>query len=232
MSDLEFVWVVRRRDLFPDFVPHGFVSLAADDLMRTLDVIRERGFFVERREAERHPAWKQSIPYCIVRWEGQILVMERLRAQSESRLHGKRSIGVGGHVNPVDREAQGDDLLLSCAVRELHEELIVDGEIELEPLGLLNDDTDPVGAVHVGVVYGVAIFSNRPAIRETHKMAGRFHPLAEIQDLCQDSARIESWTRMLLAAAFRESSDFPEQSGTGNKELEHFLERGGGTKEG
>ena len=56
---MEFVWVVRRRDLFPSFTPHGFVPLGVEELEdRYLSVVRERGFFVERREAEVTPAWK------------------------------------------------------------------------------------------------------------------------------------------------------------------------------
>ena len=48
------------------------------------------------------------------------------------------------------------------------------------PVGLLNDDTTPVGAVHVGIVF-VADAAGRPvAIRETDKLEGAFATTAEV----------------------------------------------------
>lgn len=194
---IECVWVVRRRDLFPRCSPQGFLQLAPDELERDfLRVARHRGFFVERREAEVTPAWKQLIPYCLVRFEGRFLLFERLAAQGETRLHGKLSIGVGGHLNPVDAEP-GGDLIVRGARRELAEELRLDSGIELTPLGLLNDDQDPVGAVHVGVVFGVGP-SREPEIRERHKMRGVWTPLAELRDMWQTRRPFESWSAEIL----------------------------------
>ena len=65
---------------------------------------------------------------------------------------GKASIGVGGHLNPVD---DGEDALMAGLRREWTEELEADWEPEFELVGLLNDDSNPVGAVHLGVVFGV-----------------------------------------------------------------------------
>ena len=204
VDTIEFVWVVRRRDLFPDLSPQGFLPLAADGLERYLAPIRERGFFVERREAEVCPAWQQVIPYCIVHWEGRLLLIERLAAQSEARLHGLLSIGIGGHINPGDRDPPGGrssgDFLEAAARRELGEELVLEGELELALLGLLNDDATAVGAVHVGLVFGVRA-TQEPAIRETDKMRGRLTPLVELQGMCQNLGPFESWTRSLLQAS-------------------------------
>ena len=51
---MEFVYVVKRDDLFDLSFPHGFVA-ARDDgrVAQWSERIRERGFFVERRQAER-----------------------------------------------------------------------------------------------------------------------------------------------------------------------------------
>ena len=125
---MEFVYVVPREELFPHCYPQGLVPFgmaeweqAPEDFMRT---VRERGFFVEREYAERSPGLKQVIPYSIVRTteknaesgpapaqarveEGvcgeRILLLRRLDKGGESRLHDKLSIGVGGHINPQDR---------------------------------------------------------------------------------------------------------------------------------
>lgn len=165
-----------------------------------LRTMREKGFFVERREAERSPEWKQVIPYCLVRSGGSWLLLERLKAQSEARLHGLLSLGVGGHINPCD-VAGPSDLIAAGAWRELEEEIGVynpDGALSLQPLGLLNDDSNEVGAVHVGLVFGLDAGEPAPRIREREKMKGSWTPLAELEKLCQDSGRFESWTAEIL----------------------------------
>src|SRR5688572_9668213 len=104
---MEFVFVVERARLFDLSYPHGFVPAAADRdaAADRIARIRRHGFFVERRAAEQNSAWKQIIPYVVVRRGESILLLERKKKQGEVRLHGKLSIGVGGHINPVDDEA-------------------------------------------------------------------------------------------------------------------------------
>ncbi|MEZ5987594.1 MAG: NUDIX domain-containing protein [Planctomycetota bacterium] len=198
MADMEFVWVVRREDLFGDTDPQGYLRLEEPELReRFLVPMLERGFYVERREAERSPEWKQVIPYCLVRHGGRYLLLERLRAQSEARLHGLLHLGVGGHIEPCDQVPQLDRIE-AAARRELAEELVLEEIVALRPLGLLNDDGNEVGAVHVGVVYGVELAGAAPGVRETHMMAGSLTPLEDLMGLCQDLRRFESWTAEIL----------------------------------
>ena len=198
---MEHVWVVRRRDLFPRATPHGFVRMSERDMREGwLETMLEKGFFVERREAERSPEWKQVIPYCLVRSGGDWLLLERLAAQSEARLHGRLSLGVGGHINPCDADLD-EDLITAGAWRELREEIGVNNPGQagaLQPLGLLNDDSNEVGAVHVGLVFGLQASEPAPRIREQDKMRGSWTPLAELQSLCKDPGNFETWTAEIL----------------------------------
>ena len=92
--------------------------------------------------------------------------MQRTTGGGDARLHGRYSIGVGGHLNP------GDGGVLGGLRREWAEELVADFVPEFRLVGLLNDDTTEVGAVHLGAVY-VADAAGRPvAIRETDKLSG------------------------------------------------------------
>src|SRR5262245_26677858 len=152
---MEFVYVVARSRLFDLSFPHGFVSAAADRKGATDRIarIRTHGFFVERRAAEQDSSWKQVIPYVVVRRGDALLLLERKKKQGEARLHGKLSIGVGGHINPVDDGgAGGGDVLLEGLRRELDEELDVQGALDVRAAGFLNDDSTDVGAVHYGLV--------------------------------------------------------------------------------
>ena len=90
--------------------------------------------------------------------------MQRTAAGADARLHHRYSIGVGGHLNP------GDGGLLGGLRREWAEELVADFVPDFRLVGLLNDDTTPVGRVHLGVVY-VADAAGRPvAIREVDNL--------------------------------------------------------------
>lgn len=202
---MEFVWVVPRSVLFPEATPHGLLSLQATELEdRYLGPAREHGFFIERRYAEEHPEFKQPIPYVAVCREDQVLSLTRLSTQGEKRLHGKRSIGVGGHINPCDMdpaENQGHtDLFANACSRELHEELVLpETELDLTPVGLLNDDTTAVGAVHVGLVYRLEASNLEVAIRETSAMAGDFESLSSLEQLAASAEPpFETWSTLLL----------------------------------
>ena len=85
-----------------------------------LDRAWRMGRFVDRPLAEQTPDWKQWIPYCVLRCrppgstpaprgpqdaDRGILRVQRTKGQSEARLHGSWSIGIGGHVEPEDQAA-------------------------------------------------------------------------------------------------------------------------------
>lgn len=217
-SRMEFVWVVPRSALFAKAAVHGLAPLPSEEFeKRFSEISRETGFFVERRAAETTPAWKQPIPYVAVTCEDTVFTMTRLTG-GEARLHGKRSIGVGGHINPCDIESNGVDGLLAAACeRELEEELILPaGPHQLEPLGLLNDDTTEVGAVHVGVVYRLVLTPAQASelrIRETDSLAGEFLPYSELVSLAeQDDAPFESWSTLLLRSGVLAPRKSPSMS--------------------
>jgi len=196
---MEFVYVVKRYDLFDLSFPHGFVSAAeAPDRVRAwVDRIREKGFFVERRHAERDSSMKQIIPYAVVRnARGEVFLLRRKKAGEEKRLHDKLSIGVGGHVNPGDET--GDIVATSCA-REIEEELEIGGPFTTSPLGVINDESNDVGSVHFGLVFAVDSGDARVAVRETHLLSGEFvTPEALFEERRTARERFESWSDLII----------------------------------
>ena len=206
---MEFVYVVERSELFDLHYPQGPVlwNRQPREVESYLARIRQHGFFLERRKAEEDNRFKQIIPYVLVRRENALLLLERTKAQGERRLHGKLSIGIGGHVNPVDRagsrerdvEATADDVLLEGLRREVEEELHVRGTPRIRASGFLNDDATAVGAVHFGFVAVADATACEVEIRETEMMAGRFVELDELRALhARESDRFETWSSLLL----------------------------------
>lgn len=192
---MEFVLVVPRDRLFDDRYPHGFEPFAGTERERVLERIRLHGFFVERRHAEKTPSLKQVIPYALFEREGAIFLMRRLGKGGEARLHGKLSVGVGGHINPVDG---ADDPLEAGLRREVEEEVEVEGEWRAAPVGILNDDATAVGAVHFGLVYRVRT-EGAVRVRERDALEGTFTPREEVLRLLRDERpRFETWSALLL----------------------------------
>ena len=104
-----------------------------------------------RSEVEDDPGFKQIIPYVVFRCADAVFCYTRGKSQGEARLHRLRSLGVGGHVSEED--AQGGkslDAYESAMRRELDEEVEVTSPGRLSRVGLINDDSTPVGRVHLG----------------------------------------------------------------------------------
>jgi predicted NUDIX family phosphoesterase len=170
-------------------VPHAaaWYGLRTDGLDTFPAAVERDGRYEPRAEMEREPSFKQIIPYLVLRDGERYFLMQRTTAGGDARLHGLYSIGVGGHLNP------GDGGLLGGLAREWHEELVADFLPDFRLVALLNDDTTPVGAVHLGAVY-VADVGGRPvAIRETDKLRGGFADPVEVAAVVE---RMETWSRL------------------------------------
>ena len=180
----ELVLVVPRTEL-PAL---GWRGVKSDDVAAYLAAIERATEFRPRSAVEHDPGWKQLIPYLVLRDAERLFLMQRTRAGGDVRLHERYSIGIGGHLNPGDRDALGG------LRREWHEEIEADFEPDFRFLGLLNDDEDPVGAVHLGLVYA-ADAANRPvAVRETDKLRGSFAEVADVRQVYDD---LETWSQLV-----------------------------------
>jgi predicted NUDIX family phosphoesterase len=184
--------LVLPRDRVPggsDFAGIRPADEAAVGELRT--AVRVDGRFMDRPLAEESPAFKQLIPYVVVRDGPRVYLLERSGAGGDPRLHGKASIGIGGHLNPVD---EGEDPLTDGLRREWSEELVADWEPEFRLVGLLNDDPNPVGSVHLGVVFEVEAAGRAVEVRERDKLTGRFATVAEVREAWE---RMETWSRLV-----------------------------------
>jgi predicted NUDIX family phosphoesterase len=186
MSADELVLVIPRTSVMADPGWHGVTT---EGLERFEALVARDGVFLPRSVVEPDRSWKQVIPYLVLRDGERYFLMRRTRAGGDARLHDNWSIGVGGHLNPGDRDLAGGLL------REWHEELVADFVPDFELVGLLNDDTTDVGSVHLGAVY-VANANGRPVmIRETAKLEGAF---AGVSETARVRDAMESWSRLVF----------------------------------
>ena len=160
-----------------------------------------------RRELESDPSWKQPIPYAVALYrpagapasETQLFWMDRLAGGSDKRLHGRASFGVGGHISPSDGGIR------AALAREWGEEVATPALPAFTPIGLLNDDGDDVGRVHLGVVFLAALTSPSIHIRETHKLAGSLVPVSEA---LRRKDELEGWSARLIDTIAKVAADF------------------------
>jgi predicted NUDIX family phosphoesterase len=186
VTDEERVFVVPRAAV-PDAA--GWYGLRTTDLDAFVAGVERDGRYEPRSRMEQDPSFKQIIPYLVLRDGARYFLMQRTNAGGDPRLHGRYSIGVGGHLNP------GDGGLLGGLRREWNEELVAGFVPSFRLVALLNDDTTPVGAVHLGAVY-LADAAGRPvAVRETDKLTGDF---AEPEAVGKVRDRMETWSSIVF----------------------------------
>ena len=158
-----------------------------------------------RSEMESDPSYKQLIPYVIFRHADaggeSVFAYTRGKGQGESRLHHKRSVGVGGHISSDDAALAGDNPYDEGLRRELEEEVIVETKYRTRCVGLINDDETEVGRVHLGVVHLCDVDAPRVRPRESEIIQAGFQPLGE---LLADLESFETWSQICLEALFRD----------------------------
>ena len=201
-KDAEKVLCSRRHELPREWLGcRSAVALDWDAFNRAM--ASAATLFRPRMEAENDPRIKQWIPYLLLRRADGRMATYR-RNGTEERLHGRLSVGVGGHVNPPDVPASADwRQALYCGLcRELQEEVggIDPAGVEPECLGVINEEETAVGQVHIGLVCVLDV-----------PHPDRVRPRAEIgriewrspEVLCRAPAvdRLERWSRLALRLA-------------------------------
>ena len=152
--------------------------------------------FRPRSEVEDDPSLKQIIPYVVLRSQGKVFCYTRGGSQGEARLHRLRSLGVGGHVDEVDAEGRcGFDAYDAAMRRELNEEVDIRSRGVLKLLGLINDDSSPVGSVHLGVAHLYDLENPFVSPREQGLADSRFTPIA---DLAPARNEFETWSQFCI----------------------------------
>jgi predicted NUDIX family phosphoesterase len=158
-----------------------------------------------RDEMEDDPSHKQLIPYCIFRHtddagQQSVFVYTRGKGQGESRLHAKRSIGIGGHISSDDDDQSNDIHPYEEGMRrELEEEVVIETKYRELCVGLINDDETEVGKVHLGVVHIFDVEQPNVYPRETDIISTGFQPVSELLD---DLSGFETWSSICLEALF------------------------------
>jgi predicted NUDIX family phosphoesterase len=208
MSKLdELIVVAPRRLVFADEAHtfHGFLPLSDPRAPLILQGMCAAPFTARRGDVEDDPSLLQPIPYVVVARRGaagrELFAYTRLVGGGEARLHGRVSIGVGGHMNLLFDPTSLRSVVDEEASRELAEELHFHGPdgaaVEPPParlLGLINDDTGAVQRVHIGLLALVEVPADwQVGVRETERLEGHWM-MPTILGASETAARLEEWS--------------------------------------
>jgi len=188
--------LVVPRSLFDEIGAfQGFCPEPEKYLERFLDPANN--YFLARSEAENDPSHKQIIPYAIFHHAGKLLHYVRGGGGGEKRLAAKGSIGIGGHINSddADQASLDRDTYAVGIEREIDEELNIVGTHSQRVVALINDDSNDVGAVHIGVVHCFDLSSDQVTPNEAD--IGELEFLSPSELLARRD-QLETWSQICL----------------------------------
>ncbi len=195
--------------IFAVDVRKGFCTLEksrklARDLINS-DQLR----FMPRSEVEDDPRFLQLIPYVILyRYDARlpfgdackVFTYQRGSAGGESRLIGKRSLGIGGHINDSDATLP-QDAFHAGVFREIDEEVSCTFDPVGSLIGTIYDDTDAVGRVHLGVVISFRMTKSRIEPKDKSLIDPRLY---SVNHLLANDNRFENWSQLVIDMLRRE----------------------------
>jgi predicted NUDIX family phosphoesterase len=191
----EMILVVRRETIEKLGIWQG-LNFNVDSYLQVL-LARENNLFMARSAAESDPAFKQIIPYVLLVHGGKVLHYVRGKKSGEQRLVSKGSIGIGGHMNEQDEGffALNEEAYMEGVRREVSEELKIGTSYRNRVVALLNDDSNEVGRVHMGVVHVFEL--DEPKVEKNEAMITNLAFLSP-EELRGRRELLESWSRICL----------------------------------
>lgn len=185
----EQILVVKRSLLFSNQpIWHGVKST---NIATIISRITQHQEYIQRSLAENDDSFKQIIPYMIFTYSEKYFVMERKLTASEQRLAGKLSLGIGGHIRKEDMQGQ---TIFDWAQREFNEEVAYSGTLSITTLGILNDDSNEVGKVHLGLVLLLQGDNDNIHIKDEHKSGALYFK----EECLKKIDQMESWSQLIL----------------------------------
>lgn len=185
------------------FSDHGGIIANPAEVNYIRNTILKSGqlSFMDRKLAEEDEGFLQLIPYILLaNSDGGYFSYARTSKGGESRLHNRYSIGLGGHINPVDStnlSEPNDTSLLNCIVRELREEIGVKLNLDfsLQNVALIFCDATPVDRVHFGLAVVLRLDTSDESIKLEDALAkGEFVPWKHLKYY----ENLENWSKLLV----------------------------------
>ncbi|MBU1012354.1 MAG: hypothetical protein KKG99_05065 [Bacteroidetes bacterium] len=192
MEELVFAFPTDELWKLMTYKKKGLIKENSEILKR----IVQNGQFLRRSELEEDPSFKQIIPYAIISNGDSYYLFKRKSGQIEKRLHNKYTLGAGGHMNPGISAEQDEQYLIDELKREFFEEVKLQNGClieDIEFIGFINDDTIPVGRVHIGLLYTIRLSNKEVTTNETDKMIADWIDKSGLDEFYEE---METWSKI------------------------------------
>ena len=186
------ILVIERKHIPEPLLKQGF-NPASESLVKSL-LENPQLLFMQRDLAENDPNYKQLIPYVVFQSPKGFFSYQRGKASSETRLRMLRSLGVGGHIEKEDGDI-GQNSYIKGLWRELKEEVGIDPSNNIQLLGFINDDSNEVGKVHLGIVHLYQLETSDLESKELNLTDCKFSSISKIKE---EEESFETWSRLLI----------------------------------
>lgn len=179
-------------------IPEG-ISLYSPSTMNEYIKHLGEGLIIEDRDLlEGNPTYRQIIPYVLLSYQGVYFSAVRTKAGGDSRLHGKRILGFGGHANWMETLSNSLASQLQInALRELEEELVIKDSIDIVFSGFINNLSTPVDKDHIGIYIRAELNSPMVYINETSVLVDSGFLTKESIQVDYDS--LENWSKLVFS---------------------------------
>ncbi|MBS3052832.1 MAG: NUDIX domain-containing protein [Candidatus Aenigmarchaeota archaeon] len=197
-KDEQEIMVISTKKLFEE---NYFQNFLKQDGLNFEEIILKNFEYMKRGLAEDNPSFKQPIAYVVVvnKKLRRVFAYQRSAGTgyTETRLRGKWSWGVGGHIEKIDETSKNP--ILASLERELKEELDINEKIRPSVLGYINDDSNDVGKVHFGILYLVETNHEEIKLAGSEAQQCGMFTIQELEDICNsEGVIVEDWSKIAL----------------------------------
>ena len=176
----------------------GFSSMKSVAIDRLFSV--DQLWLGPRSWLETDERYRQLVSYVVFRHSDSVLVYRRTPKGGETRLHGRLSVGGGGHVNATDVTCRDGAIDIEATLgrackREIAEEIDCGEILQLGTVGVIKETATPVSRVHLGVVVECWLETREVKLLDPGLVDARFVPSIELTQL---SSEMETWSSSLV----------------------------------
>jgi len=183
----ELIAVAKKEDIFKE-IPYqeGIIQYDYNIIHNIVKYQKES----IRHLAELDYSHKQIVSYIVFMHNQDIFLMERSQKSSEQKLKNKFSLGIGGHLNKNDLQKD----ILYWGMREFEEEVNYIDLSVIKPIAIINDESNDVGKLHLGIVYIMNGDTPQISIKSELK-SGQLIPFEACFDYYD---KLEPWSQLAI----------------------------------
>ena len=157
--------------------------------------------WMPRADAEISEQLVQPIPCAIFRDSSGRYCVFRQARQLRSDLSRRVSFVVGGHIDRSCTNKSIDDVFKDTVTREISEEIGVELDCPLNPIGLVIDSSSMMASRHIGFVYEAIVDKEiKSSVADEFSVGSKYNgQFFSIESLSMFRSKLDPWSFILFS---------------------------------